>query len=292
MAVVRFDNMSASKLSGSTFMPPNESTTLDLMRLSPVATTASETDASVEIMKMQATSTVSQTITCKEMRMQTSVHAAQYLDAQASSLQVDTAQQRELGEIESCSDSWSLGSITSLGSLSLCLSDVIEEALSTQAKLLREANDSELNHDNKELVAEIDKAATARADFLFEETVSVVLNQTNISTISSLSSPHYGTTCETAKLTLVRSVRRVKWQLSSSRKVAARKTPGGMRNRRSSLLKKRSSEAPNSTINRPEVSMRSTDILELSEDRYRSYKVKTDGKLARCVETPESEQYK
>ena len=259
-AVVGFDNMTESKLSGFTFMPPNESTALHLMRLSP----------------------------SEEMLMQTSVHD-RYLDAQASSLQVDTAQQREeLGEIEGCSESRSsLGSVTSFDSISVCLSDIIAEATLTQANLLREANDMELKLDDKELVAEIDMAATARADVLFEKTVSVVLHQTETSTISSLPSPSTVTrTCKTAKLVSKRSIVG-KWRWSSSPRVASRKATGRM-STQSSLIKKRSinqeSEVviPN-TSDQPEVMTR-PDVLELSEDRLHSFKkMHMDGKLARCV---------
>lgn len=339
MAVVGFDNISKSKLHEPTFMLHNESTSLDLMRLSPAPTIASAfLTTPDEMMKTQTTSTVqigtmvmpptsanykfsqldsnatlesnnrtgsnlslaatgtimppptSQTITSKEMLMQTSVHhAPECLDAQASSslqLQVDTAQQRELCEIEGCFDSGSsLNSVTSIGSLSLCLSDIILDATVTQAKLLREANNMELDLDDREYVAEIDMAATVRADLLFEQTVSVVLNQTKTSTISSLSNSHNVTTCETTKLVSKRSVGGGKWRLSSSsRRGTFRKTTGGMM---SSLLKKRSinrkSEVASPNTNtRPEVT-RSNNALELSEDRLHSYKVKTDGKLARCV---------
>ena len=220
--------------------------------------------------------------------MQISVHD-QYLDAQASSLQVDTAQQREeLGEIEGCAESRSsLDSVTTFDSISLCLSDIIADATLTQANLLREANDMELKLDDKELVAEIDMAATARADVLFEKTVSVVLHQTETSTISSLPSPSTVTTCKTAKLVSKRSVVG-KWRWSSSPRVASRKATGRM-STQSSLIKKRSinqeSEVviPNTSDQEPEVMTR-PDVLELSEDRLHSFKkMHMDGKLARCV---------
>ena len=261
--------MSESKLSGSTFPPSAASELAPAFQFGAIMP-----PASTHYEEFQAT-------TSEDMIMQPPMDS-QYFDAQDSSLHADTARQKDLREIEDCADSWSDSSI---GSLSLCLSTIIADATATQAKLLSEATAMELNLADETLAAEIDMAATARADFLFKETVSVMLNHTTTSTTSSLSSPATGT--RTSTTTTIVSKRSFKSKRQFSRLRAASSKDRGGKNQQLSMPKMRTIDQPEAvsprTSNQSEVSLRSTNDIELSEDRLYSYKVKTDGKLARCL---------
>lgn len=232
----------------------------------------------IDVMTANKASVSSATGSMEMILPPSGIHA-QHLYAQASSFPNETTKQQDvLNTIDDHSDSWTLDSL-SIGSF--CLSDIIADATATQAELLREAEASEKKHANKEILEEIEMAATAHAEILFEETVSTVLNHTtnNISTTSPLSSSGTITTFKISKLVSKRSVM-IKWRPSSHKKAASQKAKGGMNQQPSP--RKRRMTSTRSTSHKPEIA-RCNNVFELSEDRLHSYKVKTDGKLSRCV---------